>query len=165
MTPDHANYTVLQESNQLTGAVEPLSRQEDRYVRGWISGMSPRDATEYAGLPANWTPTPGVEQAIRSFREEELRASLITKERLTLMFLESHAKAVQVADEIKATIELGKLHGLYESDKQRMSKGNAVQVNVVQNTSKLEKLTDAELLSHANIELEAIDPPAESIDD
>ena len=159
MNAEEANYTVMAESRELTGAIEPLTRQEDRYVRAWISGMSPADAINYAALPVDWAPTPGVDAAITAFRAEELRASLITKERLTLMFLESHAKASQVSDEINAAKEIGKLHGLYESDKQRTQKGGPVQVNVIQNASQLERLTDAELLSHANIDLDAIEPP------
>lgn len=159
MTPEEANYTVLQESKELTGTLEPLTRQEDRYVRAWISGMEPKAAREYAALPVEWQISPAVQAAIDAFREEELRACLITKERLTMMFLESHAKASMVGDEIKATVELGKLHGLYESDKQKHARGGPVQVNVVQNASKLERLTDAELLGHANIELDSIDVP------
>ena len=161
MNQEEAQYTVLEESKVLAGAVTPLTRQEDRYVRAWISGMDPKAAAAYAGFPAKWAPTQAVEGAIRAFRAEEMRASLITKERLTIMFLESHAKASQVSDEINAARELGKLHGLYESDKQRTSKGGPIQVNVVQNAGQLERMSDAELLSHANIELDAIEAPAE----
>lgn len=158
MNTTEASYTVLQDARSLTSTIEPLTRQEDRYIRAWISGMPPSDAIDYAALPADWAPTPAVEAAIHAFRQEELKACLITKERLTMMFLESHAKASQVSDEINATKELGKLHGLYESDRQRTTKG-AVQVNVVQNASQLERLSDAELLSRANIDLDAIEPP------
>ena len=163
MNVSEAAYSVLQDSRELIGAAEPLTRQEDRYVKAWISGMTPKDAISYAGLPADWAPTPGVEAAIHTFRQEETRAALITKERLTMMFLESHAKAVQVADEIKATVELGKLHGLYESDKQRNAKGGAVQVNNIISGSKMDRMSDAELLIHAALDEQSLDlPPPES---
>lgn len=159
MDMQNASYTVLQDARELTSAIEPLTRQEDRYIRAWISGMPPVDAIDYAGLPADWAPTPGVEAAIHAFRQAEVNASLITKERLTIMFLESHAKASQVSDEINAAKELGKLHGLYESDKQRLDKHGSTTVNVIHSAAHLERLTDAELLSKANIELDAIEPP------
>ena len=90
------------------------------------------------------------------------------------MLFEAYYKAGSTLEEVAAIKEIGKLNGLYESDKQ---KGSTTTVNVVgqvNNVKQLERMSENQLLNLAkdlesDLEPEIVErpklPPAEEIED
>ena len=93
------------------------------------------------------------------FREREFKDARVTRNHLTELLFESYHKAGSVLEEIAAIREIGKMNGLYESDKQ--AKGASVTINQVgniQNVRQLERLSEAELSQLANNMGMVLDP-------
>ena len=89
---------------------------------------------------------------------------LITKNQITQLMLESHKKAVNTMEEIAALKEIAKLNGMYEA------KTTTVNVlHIEQNVSRLEEMTDEELLmlagKHDVLNHGAIEAEYEEIED
>lgn len=127
----------------------PSIRQQ-QIIMMYMRGMTPAAIAKGLG---DTTP-----QSVGSFIRSEtcqaiidhLRATEFTdvrasREYLTSLFFESYHKAGTAMEEIAALREIGKLNGLYESDKQ--AKNVTInQIGNIQNIKQLEKMTEAQLI-------------------
>lgn len=130
--------------------------QQEQFMLYTMKGLAPRAAATAAGYTH---PDTGysllkderVQKALALLREKIHQEIRITRDQLNSMLLDSHSRAATVTEEIMAVRELGKMNGLYESDKQR-SPGVVVNVggNHVHHTHKqLERMDEQELLEMA----------------
>lgn len=160
-----ANFTLLDATAMRSKAYARLTRQQEKYSLCRLRGGGVPDCREEAGLPregrALEQSNENVFKAMQIFRESEREEAAIDRRYIKNLLLSSHAKAVEVRDEINAAVHLGKLYGLFESDKQ---KGTKVNLNVT--TSRLEMMTDDDLLSKSgfNLELQPQERKVEVID-
>lgn len=128
--------------------------QQERFILYYMRGMSPPAAATAAGYSRPdqgdaLLRDPRVKKAIDLLREREFYDVRVTRDKLNTMLFDAHAKAASTTEEVMAIKELGKLNGLYESDKQRAAQ---VQVNIgsnVQNVKQIERMDDKQLLELA----------------
>ena len=130
-----------------------FSAQQEQFILQFMKGMTPAAAARAVGMsPARGQEMLRQERVVRVIellREREFADVRITRDMLNGLLIEAHSKAANATEEINAVKELGKMNGLYESDKQ---KGALVQVNVgsqVKNVKQLEKMDEAQLLELA----------------
>ena len=139
--------------------IKPLTRQQEMFVMHYLKGQSVASAARAAG----YAPTvarrlmnqQNVKRIIEHMRDKTLRDIRVTRETLTEMLFEAHSHAETSTEEVNAIRELGKMHGLYESDSQKATKIIQGDVNVT-NIKHIERASDAELMDLAGefIELE-----------
>jgi len=132
-----------------------FSAQQEQFLLYYSKGMSPAAAATAAGYKNPETGTQllrdeRIQIALRLLREKVHQEIRISRDMLNGMLLDSHSRAATVTEEIMAVRELGKMNGLYESDKHR---GTTVNVNVggnhVHNHKELERMDDKQLLELA----------------
>ena len=147
-----------------------LSSQETRFVFLRVQGLSPRQAARGAGYPENYSldkleADSAVSRALQYFASQEQELIKVNRDKLTTMLFQAHASALNATEQINAIRELGKLHGQYESDRQRATKitlGNTTvhnhgdRVNLTVN--RMERLSDAELLELSGLEVSGFLP-------
>lgn len=78
---------------------------------------------------------------------------IITRSQLTALLLESHRKSANAAEEVLCLKEIGKINGLYESSKPRVT------INLQQNAKQLETMSDQELMLLAGSPHSLFDTP------
>lgn len=139
-------------------AFRMLTRQQERYVLCRMNGGAVPDCRETAGLSrtggALEHEKEHVFEAMEFFRSETRERVQVTRERMTNMLFESHAKAHEVRDEITAIREISKMHNLYLSDTEKKA---PVEINVAAG-GKLEILADSDLLKDSGYENLNLDP-------
>lgn len=132
-------------------AFQQVTRQQEKYIMARLQGATIKQSREAAGYSPKGPPLENIHEHIHEamtlFRETEHQSVAITREVITRMMLEDRAMAVNSAESLACAVQLGKLHGLYESDKQ---KGDKTNITITQN--KLEVLSDSELLKHAGLD-------------
>lgn len=105
----------------LLPAFRGLSDEQRVYVQARLEGQSPYKAVEGMGKPRNsWRILenhPAVVQALKAAREECIKATGVTRERVSQMLLDAYENATTTMEQVAAARELGKLHGLYEAQK------------------------------------------------
>jgi hypothetical protein len=131
-----------------------MTVQQERFVFLLVQGMSPKQAARGAGYSEGTTPSSilslkAVGDAVKWFQETGRDQVKVNRDKLTVMLFDAHSHAATATEEIAAVRELGKMHGLYESDQQ---KAKANQVNVEIKVSKYENMTDDELMRIAGID-------------
>lgn len=152
-----AYYTSVKSEGLRSRAFKPMTRQEEKYVAARIGGATHPESCAVAGLEERRGVNENIEKALDFFADTEIAVKAATRDEITGMLRESHAKAAEVRDEISAARELGKLWGLYESDR---VKRQQVTINGGLNVTnnKLEVMSDTELLQHSAFALESLEP-------
>ncbi len=149
-----------------------FSAQQEQFILQFMKGMSPAAASRAAGMGAERGATllrqERVQRVIELLRERNFNDVRITRDMLNGLLIEAHSKAANATEEINAVKELGKMNGLYESDKQK--KGALVQVNVgsqVKNVRQIERMNDEQLMELAgqNLTLDVDDYEVKSLED
>jgi len=135
--------------------IKPLTPQQERFLLLILRGMNVRAAERGAGYAEGSGSAllnqPHVEKILDYYREHEFKDIRVTRDGLTQLLFEAHAKAGCATEEIMAIKEIGKMHDLYEGDKHKGIKiqQNTLNMNgkqVVTNTKQVERLSESELL-------------------
>ena len=84
--------------------------------------------------------------------DEEIQ---ITRSQLTRLYFETHKKASCAAEEVMCLKEIGKINGLYEDTKPKVT------INIETNVHKLEVMSDEELLQLSGHSLDLLELPIE----
>ena len=142
--------------------IKPLTRQLETAMMFYMRGFSAVAASKAAGYVNS--------KVLRAFIEsEEGHAILeylqnrhfqdirVTRDHLTQMLFEAHAKAATATEEIAAIRELGKMHDLYENDKRK----GAVNVNIdnavkIANPKQLERMSNEQLLQFVGDDIKGL---------
>lgn len=134
----------------LLGIIASMSiiTEQERQALHYLSrGFSKAAAAKAAGLPSSAVfERAHVQEALSDMNTEVTAEIKVTRDTLTQMLFESHRKSATATEEIAAAREIGKLHGLYESDKMQQTNIN---VNVIE---QIESLPVGELLELANMQ-------------
>lgn len=132
--------------------VNPLTVQQERAITLIMRGQSYAAVAEDVGCSpstvTNWMSEGHAFRRMHDFMRDERSAwtmadARVDRNLLTGMLFEAHRKAATATEEIAAIRELGKMHGLYESDKK--APGQTVVVNV-NSTDQLRRLPTEKLL-------------------
>lgn len=124
-----------------------ITEQERQALHYLSRGFSKPAAAKAAGFPtASVFDRNHVREAIGDINDHVTTEIKVTRDTLTQMLFESHRKSATATEEIAAARELGKLHGLYESDKTQQT---TINVNVIE---QIESLPMDELLELANMQ-------------
>jgi len=125
-----------------------LTEQEKQALHYLAYGFTKAAAAKAAGFPSTAVfQRQHVQEAMDELNNTATAEIKVTRDMLTQMLFESHRKSATATEEIAAVREIGKLHGLYESD--RMKQTTNINVNVIE---QIESLPDDELLELANID-------------
>lgn len=155
-----ADLAYLQSVYPLAG-IEALTTQEEQFLMYHLKGQSIRAAEEAVGMSRGkgrkTLDKPGVETIIEYVREKEFKDIRITRETLTSMLLEAHAKGANATEEIMAIRELGRMYDLYEDAKHKGNTTNVLIDKRVQNIKQIERASDEELMKIAG-ETISLDP-------
>lgn len=145
--------------------LEPFTAQEEHFVTLLLQGMSlevAREQTAVGPRKARKLIADPRYKAIAEYCEAYLsHGELVTREKLTAMLMDAHRHASNALEEVAVVRELGKLHGLYESDRIAAKKAHvhlhahrgaeassAVEMaNAEAARKRLEQLSDSELLA------------------
>lgn len=135
--------------------IKPLPRQMEHAVLMYIRGHSVSAAARAAGYKnpnqlKAWIESEEGEQVLKYVQQKHLSDIKVTRELITQLFFEAHAKAATSTEEISALRELAKLHDLYENEKRR----GAINVEInnthnVTNQKQIDRLSDEELMQLA----------------
>ena len=126
------------------------------YMRGMSRGAIAAAVGEMGGYDApkavvnGFLNSPTAKALIDLYREREFRDARVSRDYLTTLLFESYHKAGTVLEEIAAIREIGKMNGIYESDKQQGSNVTINQIGNIQNVKQLERLSEEELSKLAN---------------
>lgn len=124
-----------------------ITEQERQALHYLTRGFSKSAAAKAAGLPsASVFTRPHVIEAMKDINSDSTAEIKVTRDTLTQMLFESHRKSATATEEIAAAREIGKLHGLYESDKMKQT---SVNVHVIE---QIESLPVDELLELADMQ-------------
>jgi phage terminase small subunit len=144
-------------------AQKQLTAQEIRFVTLVMRGIRPNTAGQQAGYAQNsgsgLVKQPHIAATITRLREAVLQGVglTVTRENLTVMLFESHAKAATAAEEVTAIREIAKINGIYE---QKIT----VRHEGVPRLDQMERLSTEELLKRSELGLESLLDEAEDID-
>lgn len=139
--------------------IRPLTKQMEHAVLLFIRGMSITAAARGAGYNdtrqlKKWLDSEEGEAVMGYVRDKHLESVNVTREQLTRMLFEAHAKAATATEEIAAIREIGKMNDLYENEKRKGAVN--VQINNTQNITnekQLERMSTEELLQLAGPKL------------
>lgn len=102
-------------------ALDGLTDRERLFVEARLKGMSKTAACAAAGVNKTDATTidtlPHVARALKAGREQSVKDTQVTRERLVEMFLEAYRSAETATEMVAATRELGRLLGHYEAQK------------------------------------------------
>lgn len=152
--------------------IQPLPRQLEHAVCLYLRGMSITAAATAAGYSSTtmlnrWLKSDAGKAVLDYVQKKHMGDSKITRDQITQLFFEAHAKAANATEEISAVREIAKLHDLYENEKRKGNAAVNVQINNVSNVSnakQLERMTDTQLLELAGSGLGALNGPGAIID-
>lgn len=141
--------------------LKPLTNQQEQFIMHYMRGAGVKEAE----LAAGYRPGAGnqllgqerIQRVMEYLRQTYFQEMRVSRESLTTMLFEAHSHAANATEEIAAIREIGKIHGLYESDKQR---GGPHVVNIhgnVNNIKQIERASDAQLIELAG-ETITLDP-------
>lgn len=141
--------------------IKPLNGQQERFILMILRGLNPPAAEKAVGYKRGsgtaLLAKPEVKAILEYYRQYALKDIKVTRDTLTEMLFEAHAKAGSATEEIMAIRELGKMHDTYESDKR---KGVNIKQTIVKggitNIKQIERLGDADLAELAG--LPSLDP-------
>lgn len=140
---------VVAQSVYSTKGLKNLSRQKEMYCFHLASGASPEVAGKAVGATekelTEWQQDKDIKALLAGIEENQKRGMTFTREKLSLMLLESYYKAGTATEEIAAVREIGKLQGLYSPEIQEVT----VNVN---NVKQLETMTAEELAKLAGLD-------------
>lgn len=140
--------------------IQALTGQQEMFVLHYMRGQSIAAAERAAGYSAGWgrrlLALPSVQHVIEYLREKTFRDIRVDREQLTQMLFEAHQKSANATEEVMCIRELGKMHGLYESDNQKGTKIINGDVHVT-NIKQIERASDKELLELAGSSI-TLDP-------
>jgi hypothetical protein len=127
-----------------------FSAQEERFILFVLRGIEPNEAATAAGYSTvgeggRLMRAPRIKAGLDMLRKREFYDIRITRESLSHMLLEAHAKAATATEEIAAIRELGKMNGLYAPE-QRVNTNVNTEVKTLRH---LQQLNDNELLKLA----------------
>ena len=124
-----------------------ISEQEKQALHYLAQGFSKPAAAKAAGfLSASVFERKHMQEAVAEINNIATAEIKVTRNMVTQMLFEAHRKAATATEEISAAREIGKLHGLYESDSRQTMNVN---VNVIKD---IETLPAEELLQLAEID-------------
>jgi phage terminase small subunit len=144
-------------------AQKQLTAQEIRFVTLVMRGIRPNTAGQQAGYGQNTGSSlmkqPHIAATIERLREAVLQGVglTVTRENLTVMLFESHAKAATATEEVTAIREIAKINGIYD---QKIT----VRHEGVPRLDQLERLSTEELLKRSELGLESLLDEAEDAD-
>lgn len=147
--------------------IKPLPRQLEHAVCLYLRGMSPSAAAQRVGYSSprqlnEWVKSEEGVKVLEYIQKKHFHEIRVTKDSITQMFFEAHAKAANATEEIAATREIAKLHDLYENEKRKGAPQVNVQINNTQNVTnqkQLERMTDEKLMELAGGGLGAVFGP------
>lgn len=101
--------------------IKPFTTQQEMFLYGHLKGLKLGDAAANAGMDpsaaSRFMKREDVEALLHFIRSQYREDIGITVESLIGMLMEAHSKAATATEEINAIREMGKMLGLYESDK------------------------------------------------
>jgi len=132
--------------------VKPLTPQQERFILFLLRGLSVTAAERAVGYASgygrNLLKEEHVQKILEYYKEHEFKDIRVSRDTLTTLLFEAHAKSATATEEIAAIRELGKMHDVYESDKRKGINVNTNIVNIT-NAKQVERLDDAQLLELA----------------
>lgn len=121
-----------------------ISEQERQALHYLGQGFTKNAAAKAAGFPsASVFQRQHMIDALNEINSDITTEIKVTRNMLTQMLFESHRKSATATEEIAAVREIGKLHGLYESDKAQQT---TVNINIIE---QIESLPTHELIELA----------------
>jgi len=128
----------------------------------YMRGMTKAGAARAAGYTEShqWYKffnSEGVATVIEYLRQKEFSDIRVTRDSITAMLMEAHSKAANTTEEVKAIVELAKLHNVYPAAPKSGGGGTQVNVNLnggsvdglegieIKNEKQLERMSDAQL--------------------
>lgn len=124
--------------------------QEQQYILNRSRGLTVATSARAAGLKI-----PDAEvfeqgqlciELLRFIREHQAQTVAITKDKVTMMFLDAYDNAATSAERISAAKELGMLHDLYPSKAAVQINNSITNNNVEENDKKLQRMSTEDLL-------------------
>lgn len=159
----------LQSLYPYAGLDDGFTAQQEQFILQYMRGLKPAAAARAAGYEASYGSVllgqEKIQRAIDLLRDQKFTDVRVTRDILNSMLFEAHAKSATATEEIFAIKELGKMNGLYESDKQR---GAGVQINIgsqVLNHKQIERMGDQQLLEIAGLDTPITIDDFEVLDD
>ncbi len=126
-----------------------LDRQHVRFLLNRFRGLNTTSAARAAGFPvkeaSDFENTEQFQALLSYLHEHAAQGVGITREKLTIMFLDAYDFAATAGEKVSAARELGTLHDLYPQ------KNNAAQLNI-QINNKIEK-TEKQIQAMSNEDL------------
>ena len=146
---DTTTLGVVAQSVYSTKGLKNLSRQKEMFCFHMASGASPDVAGRAVGATeqqiAEWQQDKDIKALLAGIQDNQTRGMSFTREKLSLMLLQSYYKAGTATEEIAAVREIGKLQGLYAPETQEV----IVNVN---NAKQLENMSADELAKLAGLD-------------
>ncbi len=129
--------------------LKELTKQQERFCYHICGGVSIPDACKAVGTTIQqgkeWVANPLIRDVIDGFYEKNINTVAITRDKLSMMMLESYYKAGNTMEEISALREIGKLQGLYAPELQQVTV-------TVDNPAKIRSVDDATLAKMAGLD-------------
>ena len=153
--------------------IQPMSRQLEQAMMYYIRGFSLSAASRAAGYTNATTLTDYIQSEegnaiLEYINNKHFQDIRVTRDLLTQMLFEAHAKSATATEEIAAIRELGKMHDLYENEKRKsavnLTIGNDIKII---NPKQIERMSDQQLLELAGDSLKGlvIDGTAEAVEE
>jgi hypothetical protein len=127
------------------------SLRQQQIIMMYLRGMTPPAIAQALGEPDHsgipvYIRSPACQAVIDFLRANEFTDVRASRDYLTSLLFESYHKAGTAMEEIAAIREIGKLNGLYESDKQARNQVTINNQTNVTNIRQLESLSENQLI-------------------
>lgn len=145
-------------------SVDFLTNQERDFCVGVSQGQDPKKVAVSLGMSVSahfrLLKLPKIQNmlAVLKAQIERYTGTKVSRDLLTEMLFEAHATSGTSTEKIAAIRELGKMHGMYEAEKIKISNTAADKIE------HLETLSDADLAERANLRLDLRNGPSEIYD-
>lgn len=143
--------------------LESLTTQEEMFLYSYMRGMSMTAAAKSVGMQparaARFFEEDRTQILMQFIREQFVEDLSVTRETITQMLMEAHHSATNSMEKVACAKELGKLHGLYESDnkRDRAVKGAAAALTgATIDAQRLKAIDDSKLLQQAGQDANAL---------
>ena len=144
-----------------------LTTQQQRFVMLVCSGMSSNAAAKAVGVKAgsrsDFIYNPKLQDAIRKYRAEQVRAVNFGIEEAHALYMDAHSNAADATEQKNVVDSLVKLHGI---SKESNNKAPTNQVNIQINATaeQMKGMSDEELLKLVGQSEDRLDPKASKED-
>jgi hypothetical protein len=141
--------------------IKPLTSQQERFILLLLRGLSVAAAERGVGYAEGrgklTLKLDNVQKILEYYKQHEFKEIRVTRDSLTQLLFEAHAKSANATEEIMAVREIGKMHDLYEGDKHKGTTiQNNTQINNITSQRQVERLTDEQLMQLAG--MQSLDP-------